>query len=96
MSQNSLCYHSHTFTRFFVALVVYFIAGILVMKFHKGATGKELIPNYAFWSELPLLVKVKNNMYRVVIITSLNIGWLFICYFSLPQKKRLSSILKQS
>ncbi|XP_011403526.1 PREDICTED: uncharacterized protein LOC105312512 isoform X2 [Amphimedon queenslandica] len=40
-----------------VALLVYFIAGILIMKFYKGATGRELIPNYAFWSGLPLLVK---------------------------------------
>ncbi|XP_011403528.1 PREDICTED: uncharacterized protein LOC105312512 isoform X1 [Amphimedon queenslandica] len=42
---------------FFVALLIYFIAGALVMKYHKGATGKELIPNYLFWSELPFLVK---------------------------------------
>ncbi|XP_011403529.1 PREDICTED: uncharacterized protein LOC105312515 [Amphimedon queenslandica] len=42
---------------FFAALLIYFIAGALVMKYHKGATGKELIPNYLFWSELPFLVK---------------------------------------
>ncbi|XP_019851241.1 PREDICTED: uncharacterized protein LOC105312512 isoform X3 [Amphimedon queenslandica] len=40
-----------------VGLATYFIAGILVMKFVKGATGKELIPNYAFWSDLPYLIK---------------------------------------
>lgn len=37
---------------------MYLIVGVLVMKFHKGAGGKELIPNYSFWVDLPHLIKV--------------------------------------
>ena len=29
------------------------------MKFRKGASGKELIPNYEFWFALPFYVKVR-------------------------------------
>nr|XP_054767580.1 cation-dependent mannose-6-phosphate receptor-like [Lytechinus pictus]XP_054767581.1 cation-dependent mannose-6-phosphate receptor-like [Lytechinus pictus] len=42
---------------FTVLVVVYIVGGILFQKFHRGATGKELIPNYAFWTDFPILVK---------------------------------------
>lgn len=38
-------------------LLVYIVAGILFNKFHRGATGKEVIPNVNFWMDFPLLVK---------------------------------------
>ena len=45
--------------RFLAAVITYFIVGVIVMKFYKGATGKELVPNYEFWSDLPFLIKVR-------------------------------------
>ncbi|XP_041478474.1 cation-dependent mannose-6-phosphate receptor-like [Lytechinus variegatus] len=42
---------------FTVLVVVYIGGGILFQKFGRGATGKELIPNYAFWSDFPALIK---------------------------------------
>lgn len=42
---------------FFVVLVVYLVAGVLFMKYRRGATGREVIPNIEFWSSLPGLIK---------------------------------------
>lgn len=42
---------------FVVVLVVYLVAGVLINKFARGATGAELIPNRAFWADLPSLIK---------------------------------------
>ncbi|XP_072179554.1 cation-dependent mannose-6-phosphate receptor-like [Diadema setosum] len=42
---------------FTVLVVVYFVGGILFMKYVRGAQGKEVIPNYDFWSDFPALVK---------------------------------------
>ena len=39
-------------------LLVYIVAGVLFNKFHRGASGKEVIPNVNFWMDFPLLVKV--------------------------------------
>nr|AQW35022.1 G-protein coupled receptor signaling pathway [Liposcelis entomophila] len=36
---------------------LYFFGGMLVLKFIRGATGKEMIPNYEFWANFPNLVK---------------------------------------
>lgn len=47
-------------SRVLVLAVVYLIAGVLVMKFVKGAHGSELVPNVGFWKGLPLYVKVCN------------------------------------
>ena len=38
--------------------MVYFIAGVVFMKFVKKAEGKEVIPNVSFWAALPVLIKV--------------------------------------
>ena len=47
--------------RFFVLLTVYFVGGILFMKFGKNSTGIEMIPNLSFWKSLPGNTKVKNK-----------------------------------
>ena len=41
-----------------VGIITYFVAGVLVMKFYKKASGTDLIPNKGFWIAAPLLVKV--------------------------------------
>lgn len=42
---------------FFVVLGVYFIAGMVFLKFVRGAQGTEMIPNYDFWTSLPGYIK---------------------------------------
>ena len=41
-----------------LSLVLYFVIGALVLYFVKGARGLEAFPNYAFWKELPIYIKV--------------------------------------
>ena len=57
------CYDLHIFTHAHVnsallSLVLYFVIGAIVLYNVKGARGLEAFPNYAFWKDLPLLVKV--------------------------------------
>lgn len=40
-----------------VVLSVYFLGGILFMRFKHGKSGAEMIPNIAFWRDLPTLIK---------------------------------------
>lgn len=40
-----------------VLIIVYFVGGFIFLKFARGAEGKEAIPNYEFWSDLPSLCK---------------------------------------
>ena len=47
-----------TYCRCLVLLVVYFVGGILLLRYWRGARGVEQIPNYQFWKSLPGLVKV--------------------------------------
>ncbi|XP_034935754.1 uncharacterized protein [Chelonus insularis] len=42
---------------FLVFSSLYFIGGAMALKFFRGAVGWELIPNYDFWSDLPVLVR---------------------------------------
>jgi cation-dependent mannose-6-phosphate receptor len=42
---------------FFTALAIYFGGGILLRRFMRGAEGVEQIPHYAFWADLPNLIK---------------------------------------
>lgn len=43
---------------FFPLVLVYFVAGLLYNKIHKGVNSfPEMIPNHSFWGELPFLVK---------------------------------------
>jgi 1,2-dihydroxy-3-keto-5-methylthiopentene dioxygenase len=51
-----------TIFSFFVVVVIYLVAGILFMKYKRGATGKEVIPNVEFWSSFPGLIKVGGSM----------------------------------
>ena len=41
----------------FLAIVTYLVVGVLLMVFWKGARGFEIIPNLAFWKDLPFLFK---------------------------------------
>ena len=36
----------------------YLAIGAIVLKFHFGMTGRDIIPNRDFWNELPYLTKV--------------------------------------
>ncbi|XP_047507977.1 uncharacterized protein LOC125051595 [Pieris napi] len=42
---------------FFSCVIFYLVLGICTKKFLMGATGLEIIPNLAFWSDLPNLVR---------------------------------------
>ncbi|KAK6166299.1 hypothetical protein SNE40_023030 [Patella caerulea] len=42
---------------FFVFFAIYWIGGILFLKYVRKAQGVELIPNYTFWKDLPLLIR---------------------------------------
>jgi len=44
-----------------VLLVVYFVGGILLLRYWRGARGVEQIPNLEFWKSLPLLIKVMSE-----------------------------------
>lgn len=44
--------------RFFSLLVVYLVGGIIFSKVYRQRSGKEIIPNYEFWTDVPSLVKV--------------------------------------
>ena len=41
-----------------LAFLLYFIIGAVIMKFVRGASGMEIIPNYLIWKNFPFLVKV--------------------------------------
>lgn len=43
---------------FFILTGIYFIGGTIILKFLRGATGWEMVPNHEFWRNLPSLVKV--------------------------------------
>ncbi len=59
--------------RFFVLLTVYFVGGILFMKFGRNSTGIEMIPNLSFWKSLPGNIKVKIEKKTVINIYFYNI-----------------------
>jgi hypothetical protein len=43
---------------FFVFTTLYFVGGAVALKLLRGAEGREMIPNYDFWVDLPNLVRV--------------------------------------
>ncbi len=59
--------------RFFVLLTVYFVGGILFMKFGKNSTGIEMIPNLSFWKSLPGNIKVKIKKKTIINIYFYNV-----------------------
>ncbi|XP_052096026.1 cation-dependent mannose-6-phosphate receptor-like [Mytilus californianus] len=42
---------------FFILLIIYLVGGILFMKFMRGASGIEMVPNLELWKGLPSLIK---------------------------------------
>ncbi|XP_029178681.1 uncharacterized protein LOC114946388 [Nylanderia fulva] len=42
---------------FFTGAGVYFIGGMITLRILRGATGWEMLPNHAFWTKLPSLVR---------------------------------------
>ncbi|KAG8227852.1 hypothetical protein J437_LFUL006475 [Ladona fulva] len=42
---------------FFVFAFLYFFGGALANKLLRGAEGREMIPNYQFWVDLPYLCR---------------------------------------
>jgi hypothetical protein len=55
---NYTLYDIFLYFRFFVFVGIYFIGGMLFLKFARGAQGTEMVPNYDFWSSLPGYIKV--------------------------------------
>jgi hypothetical protein len=53
---------------FFVFIILYFVGGAVALRLLRGAEGKEMIPNYDFWVDLPNLVRVSVYTSIVVII----------------------------
>lgn len=54
---NGLSFGSILCIIFSCLLFVYLVAGVLYMKFIRKAEGKEVIPNYSMWVQVPGLVK---------------------------------------
>ena len=44
--------------RFFSVFFMYILVGILVNKYGRNIEGREVLPNYSFWTDLPNLIKV--------------------------------------
>ena len=59
----NLFHNTHTICSAILSLVLYFVIGTAILYFVKGARGLEAFPNYAFWKELPVLIKV-TSMYK--------------------------------
>jgi hypothetical protein len=43
---------------FVVFATLYFVGGAVALRLIRGAEGREMIPNYDFWVDLPNLVRV--------------------------------------
>ena len=52
-------YHIIYNDRCIIGVIAYFVAGILIMKFYKKASGTDIIPNKQFWIKAPFLIKVQ-------------------------------------
>ena len=55
---------------FLVFILCYFGGGMIALRLFKGAAGREMIPNYDFWADLPYLVRV-NIFFNVCAFTPL-------------------------
>jgi hypothetical protein len=49
-----------------LGISIYFVAGVLIMKFHYNAAGTDIIPNKNFWMDFPLLIKVNDKLAIIV------------------------------
>jgi len=56
------------YCRCLVCLVVYFVGGLLLLRYWRGARGVEQIPNFEFWKSLPGLVKVVSDIESSVVL----------------------------
>ena len=62
-SQKNLMHKiKFSFYRALAGLVTYFIVGGIINYKWKGARGLEIVPHIQFWKELPLLIKVSNQL----------------------------------
>ncbi|XP_066601193.1 uncharacterized protein [Prorops nasuta] len=55
--QKGLSFGSVFLIMILVICGLYFIGGALVLKFIRGATGWEMLPNHEFWLKLPMYIK---------------------------------------
>ena len=58
--RNTFLYVYSAINRLVVAIIVYFVAGMIIMRVKYEKSGSDIIPNKTFWTTLPFLVKVKN------------------------------------
>jgi len=59
------------YCRCLVLLIVYFVGGILLLRYWRGARGLEQIPNFEFWKSLPGLIKVVSDIELCVAVKPL-------------------------
>ncbi|KAF2882728.1 hypothetical protein ILUMI_23461 [Ignelater luminosus] len=57
LEQHGLSTGSTLLIMFCVGFGIYLIGGALVLHYLRGAQGKEMIPNFDFWVDLPYLVR---------------------------------------
>jgi hypothetical protein len=62
-SSTSLSTGSVLVIVFFVFTTLYFVGGAIALRLLRGAKGKEMIPNYDFWVDLPNLVRVSVHIF---------------------------------
>ena len=58
-----------SFLRVLAAFVTYFIVGGVYMYRVKGARGMEVVPHYAFWKDVPFLIKVSTLSSTTSLVT---------------------------
>lgn len=63
MSAGTISMGSTLVILLFVFSGLYFIGGAIALKFLRGATGWELLPNHEFWCDLPSLIRVSIAYY---------------------------------
>ncbi len=55
-----------SFYSILVAVIIYLIVGGVYMYMIRGARGVEVVPHLNYWTEVPLLVKVHNEILRIL------------------------------
>ena len=65
-----------------LAVIAYFVIGAVIMAKVKGARGMEIIPNIAFWKDLPFLIKVtdytRHTLHVILLFSSSQDGIMFV------------------
>lgn len=70
---------------FVVLVFVYILVGVAVQKGVRKATGKEMIPNYTFWSSVPGLIKVSQSIDAILTFT-IFCPWLMVSQVKLTPR----------